>query len=239
MKNQNKSRFKQSWLKIASLIYLASMLMPIEPSAAQVTFNPPKEQAPKSSIGGASRDASTCGADMTATTKASVTPLLPNTNIGLTIAEHPAILVYVPQTKAKKALFGLQDEQGKQSYQTTLALPQKPGVVEIKLPSSVSALKIGKNYRWSLVMICTEELEPDSPWVSGWIRRVESNRNLNNQPTLELAFKLANMGIWYDSLSTLAELKRKQPNDLKVTTSWQELLKSVNLNAIAEAPLAN
>jgi hypothetical protein len=237
MKNQY---FSKSKLRgIGLLISLLSIPISVMPSMAQVTFNPPKEQAPKRSTGGASRDASTCGADMSATTKASVTPLLPKTNIGLTVAERPSILIYVPQTNAKKALFGLQDEQGKHSYRTTLSLPQKPGVIEINLPSSVSALKIGKNYQWSLVMICTEELEPDSPWVSGWIRRVESNRNLNNQPTLELASKLANMGIWYDSLSTLAELKRRQPNNPTVVTSWQQLLHSINLNEIAEAPLTN
>lgn len=239
MKNQDKSRFKAIWSKIAFVLCLSLTLIPIAPSLAQVTFNPPKTQAPKSSSGGASRDASSCGADLAATTTASVTPLLPKTNIGLTVAEHPAILVYVPQTNAKKALFGLQDEQGKQYYQTMLPLPSKRGVMEVKLPDSVSALKIGKNYRWSLVMICTQELEPDSPWVSGWIRRVESNRPFNHQPTLELVSRLADMGIWYDSLATLAELRRTEPSNTTVATAWQELLKSVDLSAIAEAPLAN
>ncbi len=239
MKKQKKSLFKLGFWGIAFVVYLFSILLPMSPSMAQVTFNPPKARAPKSSSGGASRDASTCGADLTVTTKASVTPLLPNTNIGLTIAERPAILVYIPQTNAKKALFSLKDQQGKQYYQTTLALPKKRSVIEVKLPDSVSPLKIGKNYQWSLVMICTEELEPDSPWVSGWISRVQSSGSLNQKPTLELVSKLARMGIWYDSLSTLAELKRKQPNNPNVITSWQELLNSVDLSAIAEAPLAN
>ncbi|MGH1394591.1 MAG: DUF928 domain-containing protein [Trichormus sp.] len=237
IKKQDLLRIKL-WV-ITILISLSSIPFEITPSMAQVTFKPPKTQAPKTSTGGASRDASTCGADMSATTEASVTPLLPKTNIGLTLAERPPILVYVPQTKAKKALFALRDEQGGQYYQTTLALPKKPGVIEIQLPSSVSALKIGKNYQWSLVMICTEELEPDSPWVSGWIRRVESERSFNNQSSLEVASQLANMGIWYDSLATLAELKRRQPNNSTVATSWQEMLKSVDLSAIAEVPLAN
>jgi Domain of Unknown Function (DUF928) len=239
MKIKNKYFYKPSWLTIAFLTYSFLMVMAAAPSWAEVTFNPPKDQAPKSSSGGASRDTSTCGVDMTATTKASVTPLLPKTNLGLTVKDRPTILVYVPQTNAKKLFFSLQDEKGKQYYQTTLAVPKKRGVMEVKLPRSVSALKIGKNYQWSLVIVCTQELEPDSPWVSGWIRRVEANTNLNNQPTVELASKLASMGIWYDSLSTLAELKRKQPDNLKVATSWEELLKAVDLKAIASEPLIN
>jgi Domain of Unknown Function (DUF928) len=239
MNIKNKYFFKSSLLASAVLIYLSSMLLTVTPSLAQITFNPPKEKAPKNSSGGASRDASTCGSDMAATTKASVTPLLPKNNIGLTIAEHPTVLVYIPETNAKKALFSLQDEQTKQYYQTTLPLPKKQGVMEVKIPNSVAALKTGKNYQWSLVIICTEELEPDSPWISGWIRRVEANSSLNNQPTLKLVSQLAQMGIWYDSLSTLAQLKRSQPNNPTVATSWQELLNSVELNAIANEPLIN
>jgi Domain of Unknown Function (DUF928) len=238
MKNQNKFLLNPGLLKITSVICLFSIMIPVMPTLAEVTFNPPKAQAPKNSSGGASRDTSTCGADMAVTTKASVTALLPKTNIGLTLLERPSILIYIPQTNAKKALFSLKDEQGKKHYQTTLVLPKTRSVMEVKLPRSVSSLKIGKNYQWSLVMICSEELEPDSPWISGWIRRVDSN-NVANKPTLELASNLASKGIWYDSLATLAELKRTQPNNPKVASYWQELLKSVDLNAIAEAPLAN
>lgn len=239
MKMKKSFIFSPKLLGIPLLISLSFNPLTITPSMAQVTFRPPKAQAPKNSRGGASRDASTCGADLTATTKASVTPLLPKTNIGLTIAERPTILIYIPQTNAKKALFSLKDEQGKSYYQTSLTLSQQRGVIEVKLPSTISALKIDKNYQWNFVVICTEELEPDSPWVSGWIRRVKANRNFKNPPTVEVASQLASMGIWYDSLATLAELKKKQPHNQTVATSWQELLNSVDLSAIAEAPLTN
>ena len=114
-------------------------------------------------------------------------------------------------TSAKKAFFSLQDEDTNHHYQTTLHLPEKSGVVEVKLPNSAPALKTGKNYKWSLVIICTEDLEPDSPSVSGWIRRVEPNRSLarqqNQTSQLESISKLAEAGIWYDALSNLAQLR--------------------------------
>ncbi|MBD2436314.1 DUF928 domain-containing protein [Nostoc sp. FACHB-110] len=234
----------KKYLSLPTLLTLGAatfslLMLAATPIWAQVTFNPPKDLAPKKSTGGASRDASICSADISTSNAASVTPLLPKTNIGLTLTQRPTVLVYVPQTKAKKAMFTLQDEQGKQYYQTTFPVPRQHGVMAVKLPSSVPALTTGKNYQWSLVMICTQELEPDSPWVSGWIRRVESQRSLNNQASLAVATKLARMGIWYDSLATLAELKRKQPNNPSVSASWQELLKSVDLNAIANEPLIN
>lgn len=239
MDKNNKYACRLILFTVAVLGMGSMMLTAVTPSWAQLTFNPPKNLAPKKSTGGASRDASSCGADMTSSTQASVTPLLPKTNIGLTLAQRPTIFVYIPQTKAKKALFNLQDEQGKQYYQTTLSVPSKRGVMAIKLPSSLTPLKTGKNYQWSLVMICTQELEPDSPWVNGWIRRVEANRSFNHQSDLEVASQLAGMGIWYDSVAALADLRKKQPNNLTVATSWEELLKSVDLNAIANEPLIN
>jgi Domain of Unknown Function (DUF928) len=239
MQQSNKYLSRLLLLTIGVSTFLSLILATVTPLWAQVTFNPPKDLAPKKSTGGASRDASTCSANIATNTTESVTPLLPKTNIGLTLTQLPTILIYVPQTKAKKAMFTLQDEQGKQYYQTTLSIPAKRGVMAIKLPSSVPELKTGKNYQWSLVMICTQELEPDSPWVNGWIRRVESQYNFNHQSPLEVAAQLARMGIWYDSLATLAELKRKQPNNLTIGTYWQELLKSVDLNAIANEQLIN
>jgi hypothetical protein len=92
-------------------------------------------------------------------------------------------------------------------------------------------------------MICTEELETDSPWVGGWIHRVEADRSLINQSnrpiSLDLISKLAETGIWYDSLSMLAELRRSQPNNLSLKNAWEELLKSADLNVVANEPLTN
>jgi Domain of Unknown Function (DUF928) len=243
MQKNNKSLFRYPVLGIALLISFSFLPIWIAPTVAGVTFQPPGAQAPKRSSGGASRDGNICGLATKATISTSVTPLIPATNIGFTVAERPTIFVYVPATTAKTALFTLQTEDTKYNYQTTLSLSQKPGVMEVKVPASVPALKMGKNYKWSLVMICTEELEPDSPWVSGWIRRVEPNSSLTSQlnkpVSLDLISRLAETGIWYDSLSNLAQLKRSQPNNQAVTDAWQELLKSVDLSAIATEPLIN
>ncbi|MBD2356061.1 DUF928 domain-containing protein [Tolypothrix sp. FACHB-123] len=243
MQKNNKSLLRNPLLGIALLISCCFESMWIAPTMAGVTFKPPGAQAPKRSSGGASRDGNQCGFTTPATTNTSVTPLIPTTNIGFTVAERPSIFVYIPTTTAKTALFTLQTEDSKYSYRTNVSLPNKPGVMQVKIPASVPALKTGKNYKWSLVMICTEELEPDSPWVSGWIRRVEPNTKvtsqLNKPASLDLISRLAETGIWYDSLANLAQLRRSQPHNPALNDAWQALLKSVDLSAIANAPLTN
>lgn len=237
MLKTNKSLFGYLILRANLLIILSGIVICSIPAiAAKVTFRPPGDRAPKTSSGAASRNVSACG--LTNLTGAAVTPLLPTTNIGLTKVERPTIFVYVPQTNAK-SIFSIEDEDSNHVYQSSVSLPQESGVVSLKLPDSAPELKVGKNYKWSLVMICTTDLEPDSPFVSGWVRRVKAPILKDSDPTIESVSLLAQTGIWYDTLSTLAQLRRNQPNNYAASASWQELLESVGLNAIANKPLIN
>ncbi|WP_148662835.1 DUF928 domain-containing protein [Scytonema hofmannii] len=243
MPNQRNSVLKFCLLGSALLMLLFFTPMWDRLEAAQVvTFRPPRLPAPRHSTGGASRSGNNCLMAEKVGSTASVTALLPSSGIGLTVKERPAILVYIPPTTAKKALFGVQDEQAINHYQTTINLPEKPGVMAIKLPDSVPGIKTGKNYQWSLAMICSSELEPDSPLVSGWIQRIEYPVGLKNQsrssPSLELASHLAKHGVWYDTIFELAKLRQAEPLNPIIKASWQQLLNAVGLNAIANAPLA-
>ena len=221
------------------LLGLGVILFQSLPTKA-IMFEPPKREAPKRTTGGASRDGEQCLSGAT-TTDNSLTPLLPSSSLGLTVAEHPTVFIYIPQTSADAVFFSLQDEQENSYYQKTLKLPDHPGVIAINLPNNIPPLQVGKNYQWSLAMICGQELEPDSPVVTGWIRRVDPNLETEHQQGLQTSLQSANMlardGIWYDALATLAQLRRSQPENRLIIAHWEELLTSVGLNAIAKSPL--
>ncbi|OKH53549.1 hypothetical protein NIES2101_10510 [Calothrix sp. HK-06] len=245
MPKSHKHSFMYLRVLTAALVTLIAIpLLSLPSMAGKITFKPPGEPAPKETAGGASR---TSFGETTACTSAragigkSVTAVLPKTTkIGFTLTEHPTVFVYIPLTTARKAFFTVQDEENNNVYQTDIELPSQPGVMQLKLPPDVPGLKTNKNYKWSLVMICTADLEPDSPFVSGWIRRVEYKTNIRNNNksiTLDSVSKLAETGIWYDTLATLAQLRMNQPNNQLLATSWQELLGSVGLDAIANEPL--
>ncbi|BAZ12613.1 hypothetical protein NIES4071_44450 [Calothrix sp. NIES-4071] len=245
MPKSNKHSFTYLRVLLATLVTLIAIpLLSLPSMAGRVTFRPPSDPAPKSSSGGASRDGSLGVAACSSARSGigqSVTPVLPTTNIGFTLTEHPTVFVYVPASNARKAFFSIQDEDNNHVYQADINLPKQPGVMQVKLPTSAPGLKTNKNYKWSLVMICTADLEPDSPFVSGWIRRVEYKTNIRNNQnkniTLDSVSELAETGIWYDTLATLAQLRLSQPNNQVLATSWANLLSSVGLNAIANEPL--
>lgn len=206
---------------------------------ARVTFDPPGNGKPNDTVGGASRDAGICPQDAV-NPGPSVTPVMPSNHQALTVAEHPTFFVYIPQTSAQKALFVLRDDNEDYYYKTTLPMPSKAGVVSFKLPADAPALKSGKNYKWSFVLMCSAEIRPDSPWVEGQIQRIEpnsTNGTLDNLSPLERAAVYGKNGIWYDTLASLAEERRSQPENSTLAADWENLLKSVGLGAIANQPL--
>lgn len=156
----------------------------------------------------------------------------------LTVSDRPTFWFYVPYplTGDLAMEFVLQDEQGKYLYQTPLAQSgSTPGVVSVTLPATVSPLEVGKRYHWYFLIYCT----PSNPmFVDGWIER---KPNASSQPILsrEQAQRYAANGIWYDALTTLAQLRRQKPKDSTLTQDWTNLLQSAGLGAIAPASIAD
>lgn len=208
-------------------------------SVVQISFDPPGEGKPSDSVGGASRG-DECSGEITATAGC-VIPLIPATKNGLTAAEHPTFFVYVPETSAKEIFFSLVDEDNHKHYQTKIPVTVKSGILSFKLPDNAPALEVDKNYRWAFILIGEQGLRPDSPGVQGEIRRVQLNVSLKSKldqvKAVERAALYGKNGLWYDTLTALAEARRSQPNDSNLAASWENLMKSVGLDAIATKPL--
>ena len=47
----------------------------------------------------------------------------------------------------------------------------------------------------------------------------------------------ANAGLWYDTVTSLVQLREANPNDPQLAEDWTDLLQSIGLDAIAQAPL--
>lgn len=245
-----------------SLLATSAVVISSIPTEA-VIFRPTGDTAPKKTTGGASRGG--CFSEASEMSK-SFTPLIPNPHLGFTLAERPTLFVYIPVTTAKEFFLSLQDENGNHHYQAIIPLGNNDGVAAIKLPEDAPPLELGKTYKWSLAMICGEYLEPDSPEVTGWIRRVSSNESSVSQQALSASLErvtslskansnasgitqqelnnllqdvdvLAQAGVWYDSLSLLANLRQVAPHNPTLITNWQELLISVGLDHLATQPL--
>lgn len=211
----------------------------------QVIFEPPTDEKADDSRGGASRNATACRNDRVS--EIPLTALIPGNNRGLTVASHPSFFVYVPQTSARQIYFSLKDENNVGIYQATLPISGNPGVVKIPLPQDQKPLETGKNYQWSVALMC-QPAQPDMPWVRGQVERVELEENiasnLPSNPSIDQAVFYGQAGIWYDTLNILFQLNQSAGlgNTSTIDASflnqnWVNLLNSVGLNAIAHESL--
>lgn len=191
----------------------------------------PNRGAPRSTAGGGVRgDETSCRvAD-----SIPLTPLLPREKIGLTTKGNPTIFVYVPQTTATQAEFLIVNRRGREVYETKLALPSSPGIIQIPLPESVN-LEVGRDYLWQFSVLCDPSDRTSDEFVQGWVQRTELPSEVKTKVDraigLDRAQLYASERIWYEALSSLAELPGSERQE------WEELLNSVGLSAIASEPL--
>ncbi|MDK3155533.1 DUF928 domain-containing protein [Kamptonema cortianum] len=238
-------RFPQSWLLLSlpiSLLFPAWMgfaaVSPQLPSSTRVDSRislefppPPNRGAPRSTAGGGVRgeEASCRVGEGTR-----LTPLIPPEKIGMTAKGNPTIFVYVPQMTATEAEFLLVNRRGQEVYEVKLALPTAPGVVQIRLPESVN-LEVGVDYLWQFSVLCDPSDRTSDEFVQGWLQRqelsAEAKARVEATTGLNRAKVYASERIWHETLETLAGLP---PADRR---EWEQLLKSVGLEAIASEPL--
>jgi hypothetical protein len=171
-------------------------------------------------------------------------PLLPTTEPVLTAAKYPTFFVDLPKSSAKEAeLFLLSSDKEREVYKTTVTLPHKPGIVSFSFPAdgTMPPLEVGKNYYWQLSVVCGSQDQEEYMLIEGPVQRVELNPNLVDKlkkaPPREHPAIYAEAGIWYDAITSLAQLRRSSPNDSTLAADWAELLKSVGLDAVAQIPL--
>jgi hypothetical protein len=161
--------------------------------------------------------------------------------LGSTVAERPTFWFYVPYTltPAHRLEFVLQDETGNDIYKTSFTQSgTSPGVVGVELPSTAAPLEAGKMYHWFFSIECSPD---EAVLVDGWVQRVPLNALLERQleqatPKEKIAL-YANNHIWHEALTSLAELRRQNPEDDKLKEDWVTLLQSIDLNAIAQEPI--
>jgi hypothetical protein len=250
--NDQKNTLSQKFLLATSLLSLSLVFSSQLPTMAQeapqkiastinITFDPPKENQPQATKGGASRG-DRCALDAQAVSQP-FTPLLPDTNYGLTTASHPTLLVHIPATSAQSVFLTLQNDKGEEVYQTILPISTQSGVVSLDLPQEAPALETDKNYQWSIALMCDQKLRPDSPVVQGYVKRVAAESTLAKQlasaTPIEMAALYGQAGIWYETVATLAELRQAEPENQELVTAWNNLLNSVGLEKVVNAQLMN
>jgi hypothetical protein len=155
------------------ILITAANLLAISPTIANPqfpvyqAFDPPGSGAPPETHGAGSRNDQTCPNQ-----SEPVRSLMPIER-GVTFSDRPAVAIAVPENSSvKQAVLTFRDEQERIHAQITLPVTLKQGIARLQLPTSTPPLIVGKAYRWSVVMICGDTVQPDDPILSGWLQRL-------------------------------------------------------------------
>jgi Domain of Unknown Function (DUF928) len=138
-----------------------------DPSPVHQAFDPPGAGAPPETHGAGSRNGQSCPNQET-----SLRSLMPIER-GITFSDRPTVAIAVPDNSPiKQAVLTFRDDQEQIHAQVTLPVIVKQGVTRLQLPTSTPPLNVGKAYRWSVVMICGDTVQPDDPILNGWLQRL-------------------------------------------------------------------
>lgn len=169
--------------------------------------------------------------------KKPLTALIPDTNIGLTISERPTLWFYIPYTAVnnRSAELVLLDEKNKLVYTTALPLAKTSGITKVTIAKT---LEIGKTYKWVFSVICNPANRTADKFVKGEVRRELLSSAVKNQlkevtEEYDRAIIYAENGLWFDALTTLAELRIKAPQEQNFIEEWADLLGEIGLADIA------
>ena len=156
--------------------------------------------------------------------KAPVTLLVPQDHVPLTTSSHPTLFWSI-KTNSPTPIRLTIIEPGEPSPIYVRNWPQsKSGVYAIKLPATANPLQVGKQYRWTVTIICNREKPSDNIYAKAWVERVKKpNIISNNRSCLE---SYAELGIWYDALSC--------PRPQKYSEEFWSLLASVDLHLLVD-----
>lgn len=188
----------------------------------QDSFIPPGEPEPKDTKGSGSRDDGKCSPS-----EQKIKPLMPKRNYGLTLQKLPPVSVRLPKTKARQVMLSFRDEAG-EYYQRAFLPITANGIVNFSLPEDKPALKVGKNYQWSLVVVCGDTVQPDDPTFMGWVQRVERtaqiDRELIGKSAIALAKWYAQKGYWYEMVAEIQQARKNQPGNTQLSATLQKLV---------------
>ena len=166
--------------------------------------------------------------------------LVPSDHIATTTSGHPTFLWYVSATPSVPMQFTLVEQNGSKSILETQVQVKSPGIVKLQLPLNTTDLAIGKQYRWTVSLVCNEKRPSSNILAQAVIERVAKTftlkRDLKATTDERVHARIyAQSGIWYDAIaSSYHAFNPNEQERLNANAKYfLDLLNSIGLTDIA------
>jgi len=190
--------------RVSIALSFATPALADTPSKAKsaVRYVPPKRGNPKSTQATGSR-----GCTQVQQSPVSLTLLVPKDHDGLTTSSHPTFFWHV--SAPVQMAFTLTQRGVVQPLWEQQIQPSAAGIVQLQMPNNLPELLPGKEYRWSVTLLCNRDRPSANPFVQTWIERIPTTPSLTQQLAAassdrDRASIYAQAGLWYDALAAIS-----------------------------------
>lgn len=168
----------------------------------------------------------------------SLTLLVPDNHIGLTASGRPTFVWYLSEVPAVPMRFRLTDPEGKTTFIDQKIETPQAGINKLEMPKDKPEMVSGREYRWTVSLICNKNLASESV-ARASIKRVAPPPQLQEQLAVntlesEKARIYAKQRYWYDALAASLAARAANPNDAAIRDDFLSLLDQVGLNEITK-----
>lgn len=140
---------------------------------------------------------------------------------GPTAHDQPSLYWYISTAVTDPIEFSLTDEDEnvfRPLFETRIAPPVQPGVHQIRLVDSGVRLEPGKQYKWSIALVCNPESRSNDIVAMGFIERAK---------------RPGETGLWYDEVMAASDQIQAAPTDMNLRRKRASLLEQVKLSEVA------
>jgi hypothetical protein len=196
---------------------------------AQSGYVPPERPKPQRTQGGGSRGCLN-------TQPVNLQLLAPKDYTGKTVSAYPTLSWYVSAVPAMPLEIALVEEGVAEPILVKRLPVKNAGIMNFKLPDSSSGLHIGKDYRWTISLVCNPERPSQSIYARAWIQRSDTpkdlDKNLVGLSAYDKTLAYIKAGIWYDAIASISESHVSTLSNSEITLAsnlFQDLLQQVGL----------
>jgi hypothetical protein len=189
-----------------------------------MVYVPPKRDAPRTRVGGATRSAGS--------QTASIEVIAPQ-SVGLTLGADPVLYWYLPElTKNEVGLRVLSSHSDEPILKAKLPTPKQAGLQRVRLADHGLALERDIDYQWFIAIPGNVAAQERDQFAGGGIARIDAPADLAEKlggAGTERASVLVNAGIWYDAVDALSRAIEAAPKDAALVRTRADLLSQVGL----------
>ena len=154
-----------------------------------------------------------------------------------TISERPILLFHLNK-KSSVPIGIILSAPNRRTPIYTTQLDPEPGFVTVTVPPSTPPLEAGKEYVWSVVMLCNPEELALNPYARAPFKRVALATPPMPDPAQQVIW-LARQGIWHDAIALAYQLSQDNPSSQQYQELFWQLIEEANLDFVQPTALIN